>query len=85
MVLTFLVLLAILTYAILAEIEGGREPEAPLAGECTGCSRPVEPDWLLCPRCRTLLRENCAGCGHSTATYHPFCPWCGRQRKEKTG
>ncbi|WP_027715694.1 zinc ribbon domain-containing protein [Desulfuromonas sp. TF] len=83
MVLTFLVMLAFLAYAILTEIEGGQEPEFRVAGDCTGCRRPVEPEWLLCPRCRTLLRENCADCDRSTATYHAFCPWCGRKRKEK--
>lgn len=84
MVLTFLVILAFLAYAIIAEIESGQEPESPTAWDCTGCLRPVEPDWLLCPRCRTLLRENCACCDRSTAIYHAFCPWCGRRRKEKT-
>jgi RNA polymerase subunit RPABC4/transcription elongation factor Spt4 len=83
MVLTFLVLLAFLAYAILSEIEG-EEPVSSIAGECAGCLRPVEHDWLLCPRCRTLLRENCADCDRLTATYHAYCPWCGRRRKEKT-
>lgn len=83
MVLTFLVILAFLAYAIIAEIEGGQEPGSRTGGACTGCSGPVEPDWLLCPRCRTLLRGKCTCCDRSIASYHHFCPWCGRKLKEK--
>lgn len=82
MVLTFLVILALLTYAILAEFEKPQETGPKIAGICSGCAQTVESDWLLCPRCRTLLREHCAGCGKSAATYHRFCPWCGRRREE---
>jgi hypothetical protein len=82
MVLTFLVILAVLAYAILAEFEKPPEAEPKIGGSCSGCAQPVESDWLLCPRCRKLLKEHCGRCGQPAATYHRFCPWCGRRREE---
>lgn len=82
MVLIFLLSLAFFTYAILGELERSGEVPKPAAGNCTGCGHPVEPDWLLCPHCRVLVREPCVGCGRQTATYHTFCPWCGGKGRE---
>lgn len=80
MVLVFLVLLGVLTWAILAELERGQEEPKVATGHCPVCRGTVEADWLLCPRCRQLLRESCPGCGRATASWHHFCPWCGRKR-----
>jgi hypothetical protein len=82
LILVFLVTLALLARAILAELERPRETTVAAAGSCPGCSRPVEADWVLCPRCRTLLREGCPGCGRQLGVCHRFCPWCGRRRGE---
>jgi RNA polymerase subunit RPABC4/transcription elongation factor Spt4 len=81
MVLLFLLLFAILAYAILVETDDAAEP-ASGTGACPGCARRVEEDWLLCPRCRTLLKTGCAGCGHRIDSWRPFCPWCGRRGEE---
>lgn len=83
MILTFLVILALMAYAILGELERNREPLAAAGDDCPGCAAATEPGWLLCPRCRTLLQEHCPGCGRQTAASHLFCPWCGRSREEK--
>lgn len=78
MLLLLLILLGLLVYALLAELEKSREPLPPPAQSCPGCARPVAGDWLICPHCRTLLREVCSGCGRQHALGHRFCPFCGR-------
>lgn len=83
MVLLFLVGLAFLAFAILGELERRQETIQPAGGNCPACTRPAEADWVLCPHCRTLLKESCTGCGRHLSVYHRFCPWCGRPRGEK--
>ena len=83
MVLIFLVSLAFLAFAILAELERRQESAQPAGGRCPACVRPVEADWLLCPHCRTLLKESCSGCGRHISTWHLFCPDCGLRRGEE--
>lgn len=81
MVLVFLVILAFLVFSILAELERGKEAVSPTTGNCPDCAQEVDPDWLLCPRCRALLQESCTGCGKHHPTYHGFCTWCGVKRE----
>ena len=81
MIFFFLVLLVLLIFAILRELERPQERPGAAAADCPGCGKIVEAGWLLCPNCRTLLQEGC-GCGRPRAVYHPFCPWCGERRKE---
>lgn len=81
MVLVFLVLFAWLALAIVTEMERAEEHPATETGSCPGCSRSVEEDWLLCPRCRALLKTACPGCGKQGDVWRTFCPWCGRTRK----
>jgi predicted amidophosphoribosyltransferase len=83
MVLLFILILALLSLAILHELEARTESSALPSGACPGCASPVEHDWLVCPRCRTLVREGCPGCGGHRATYHSFCPHCGVRRGEQ--
>jgi hypothetical protein len=83
MVLLFLLILAFLSLAILHELEARKEAPALPPGHCPGCAGQVEHDWLVCPRCRTLVRESCPGCGGHRATYHAFCPHCGVRRGEQ--
>ncbi len=81
MVLLFLLLFAILAYAIVAELEDAAEPST-RTGACPGCACAVEEDWLLCPRCRTLLKSGCGGCGRRIDSWRSYCPWCGREAQE---
>ena len=83
MVLIFLVSLALLSLAILAELERRQERAQPPGGSCPACVRPVEADWLLCPHCRTLLKESCSGCGRHISIWQLFCPGCGLRRGEE--
>jgi predicted amidophosphoribosyltransferase len=80
-VLIFLLSLAFLALGILAELERRQEEVPPVGGGCPGCARPAEADWLLCPHCRTLLKESCGGCGRHLSAWHLFCPGCGLRRR----
>jgi RNA polymerase subunit RPABC4/transcription elongation factor Spt4 len=55
--------------ALLQEIE-----ERPA---CPGCSRTVDPRWLLCPHCHTRLRKACADCNALMELQWNLCPFCG--------
>jgi predicted amidophosphoribosyltransferase len=81
LVLIFLLSLAFLALGILAEVERRQETIQPADGSCPTCARPAEADWLLCPHCRTLLKESCSGCGGHVSAWYAFCPDCGIQRR----
>lgn len=55
--------------ALLQEIE-----ERPA---CPGCSRTVEPRWILCPHCHTRLRKRCPDCQELLELQWNLCPHCG--------
>lgn len=60
----------------------GRLRDAALSAEvdqprCPGCRRPIDPDWLVCPTCRTSLAHRCDGCGHGVGLDWDACAWCG--------
>lgn len=57
--------------ALLQEIE-----ERPA---CPGCSRTVEPNWILCPHCHTRLRKACPDCHSLMELQWNLCPFCGNQ------
>lgn len=57
--------------ALLQEIE-----ERPA---CPGCSRTVEPNWMLCPHCHTRLRKACPDCNSLMELQWNLCPFCGNQ------
>ncbi|PKO20936.1 MAG: zinc ribbon domain-containing protein [Chloroflexi bacterium HGW-Chloroflexi-1] len=43
---------------------------------CSNCQAVTEPEWLLCPHCRTELRRSCAGCGRPLDLDWVACPYC---------
>jgi hypothetical protein len=51
---------------------------ASLAGRvtCPGCSRTVDPDWIVCPSCSTRLRKPCGGCKRPLELSWVICPYC---------
>jgi RNA polymerase subunit RPABC4/transcription elongation factor Spt4 len=57
--------------ALLQEIE-----ERPA---CPGCSRTVDPHWILCPHCHTRLRKACPDCNSLMELQWNLCPFCGNQ------
>lgn len=83
MILIFLVILGILAFAILAELERDRDESSNVSGHCPICGCEAEGDWLLCPHCRALLKSACPQCGHAVARYHAFCTHCGTRRAKE--
>ena len=43
---------------------------------CPHCQAVTEPEWLLCPHCRTELRRSCAECGRPLDLNWIVCPYC---------
>ncbi|MEM7334054.1 MAG: zinc ribbon domain-containing protein [Chloroflexota bacterium] len=55
--------------ALLQEIE-----ERP---SCPGCSRTMNPNWILCPYCHTRLKKACQDCNSLLDLQWNLCPFCG--------
>jgi len=83
MVLVFLFILAIIILAILTEIDRSHNVAAPKPLNCPICREQIENDWIVCPRCRTLLQETCPSCSEPGAIYHSYCAHCGNSMKSK--
>ena len=43
---------------------------------CPVCSSAVEPDYLACPVCATMLRQPCATCRAPLEPLWQICPYC---------
>lgn len=43
---------------------------------CPGCQAVTEPEWLVCPHCRTELRRLCESCGRPQDLNWVICPYC---------
>ena len=43
---------------------------------CPGCQRKVEPDFMVCPACRTQLKVRCQHCGRLLHPKWTICPYC---------
>lgn len=43
---------------------------------CPVCNSPVEPDYLACPVCTTMLREPCPTCRAPLEPLWQLCPYC---------
>ena len=56
--------------ALLAEAEQIRT--------CPGCDRRVDPEWIICPWCRSRLQRVCLNCGGLVGLDWTLCARCGR-------
>lgn len=83
MILTFLIILGLLAFAILEELEKEQPPPATMQGSCPECGYQTESDWLLCPKCRTLLRCVCQNCRRTVPHNHNYCTHCGTPRSKE--
>lgn len=43
---------------------------------CPGCESHVQPDWLVCPNCGTVLKKKCESCGRMIDLTWNICPYC---------
>ena len=57
--------------AMLAEIEA--------IPHCPSCDRRVDPNWIICPTCRTRLNRVCPNCSRLVGLDWSLCAWCGRE------
>ena len=57
--------------AMLAEIEA--------IPHCPSCDRRVDPNWIICPSCRTRLNRVCPNCSRLVGLDWSLCAWCGRE------
>jgi len=57
--------------AMLAEIEA--------IPHCPACDRRVDPNWIICPTCRTRLNRVCPNCSRLVGLDWSLCAWCGRE------
>jgi RNA polymerase subunit RPABC4/transcription elongation factor Spt4 len=46
---------------------------------CPSCKRRVQPDYLLCPSCRTQLKQVCLNCSRLLHLSWRVCPYCGKE------
>jgi hypothetical protein len=52
------------------------------ASSCPNCRRPVQDDFMVCPHCRTALKEPCESCGRLLVHAWRNCPYCATPRRE---
>lgn len=44
---------------------------------CPGCNRRIQPDWMVCPNCHTMLKKSCHQCWKLIELPWNVCPYCG--------
>ncbi len=49
-------------------------------GICPSCRRYVTADFVICPHCRTQLKEPCKNCGRPLSFNWVACPYCTTQK-----
>ncbi|MCC6421768.1 MAG: zinc ribbon domain-containing protein [Gemmataceae bacterium] len=47
---------------------------------CPTCKRRVQDDFLMCPSCRTQLKEPCRSCSKPLSYAWVACPFCGLEK-----
>jgi predicted amidophosphoribosyltransferase len=80
MILSFLLIFAFLTLAVVKQLESRLHDPAAPAGRCPGCQGRVAFDWIICPRCKELLQRRCDSCGEQLSVCHHYCTGCGTQQ-----
>ncbi len=88
LIVTILFLPGVLVYLVIRpqqtledEYQKALEEEALLKAiesspHCPGCSRRVDPRWLVCPDCHTRLMKTCHHCGKLMELHWNMCPHC---------
>jgi Double zinc ribbon len=59
-----------------AELQALEQQLARARPACPVCNSRVEPDYLACPVCTTMLREPCATCRAPLDPLWQICPYC---------
>jgi hypothetical protein len=53
--------------------------EMPERRVCPSCQRPARQDYIICPYCRTALRQACSKCSKPLEMTWIACPYCSAQ------
>jgi hypothetical protein len=65
-----------------AELQALEEQLARVRPACPVCTSPIEPDYLACPVCTTMLREPCPTCRAPLEPLWQICPYCAASPAE---
>ncbi len=52
---------------------------------CPTCKRRIQDDFLVCPSCRTQLKEPCRSCAKPLSYAWVACPFCGLEKAPREG
>lgn len=63
--------------ALLQELEAQKS--------CPSCKRRIVDDYLICPSCRTQLKEPCRQCAKPLSYAWVACPFCGLEKPPREG
>ena len=66
------------------ETEAIKQEMAEQRRSCPTCQRLVKDEFLICPHCRTSLREPCPSCDRALELNWTACPYCGVQGPQAT-
>jgi RNA polymerase subunit RPABC4/transcription elongation factor Spt4 len=50
---------------------------------CPSCSEAIEPDFIVCPSCKTSIKDTCHGCHKLIRETWSVCPYCETKQKKK--
>ncbi len=63
--------------------EGIETQQAPKDYECPKCHSEVESDFIICPSCKTSLKDTCHECHKIIREWWKVCPYCQTKQKKK--
>lgn len=58
------------------ELQAFEQQLARAQAACPVCNSAIEPDYIACPVCTTMLREPCARCNAPLEPLWQLCPYC---------
>jgi len=50
---------------------------------CPKCSEDIESDFIICPNCKTSLKDTCHECHKIIRESWKVCPYCEAKQKKK--
>ena len=54
-------------------------------GECATCGYPVDANYVICPNCKTQLKNLCTHCEHALEPSWTVCPYCATPVSSSSG
>lgn len=75
--------LEILSSIVRERIEHDIDEAETLDLTCTKCSEDIESDFIICPHCKTSLKDTCHECHKIIRESWKVCPYCETKQKKK--